>query len=128
MMPVVARHADAWSSFGSPEVFRRRIEVLRRHCDAQKRDADAIEKGVLVPASITDDISAAAPLIQGYAMYQNLSEEEARRWMLVGTAGEVRGQVEAFVAAGVGHFVLTLSPYNFEVMERFAAEVLPHFR
>jgi alkanesulfonate monooxygenase SsuD/methylene tetrahydromethanopterin reductase-like flavin-dependent oxidoreductase (luciferase family) len=128
MMPVVARHADAWSSFGSPDVFRQRIEVLRRLCDAEKRDVDAIEKGVLVPASITDDVSTAAPLIQGYAMYQGLSEDEARKWMLIGTAAEVRRQVEDFIAAGVCHFVLTLSPYNFEVMERFGADVLPHFR
>ena len=124
----MARHADAWSSFGSPAVFRRKIEILRRCCEAEGRDCDAIEKGVLVPAAITDDLSTAAPLIQGYAMYQGLSEDEARRWMLLGTADDVCRQIDAFVAAGVTHFVLTLSPYNFEVFERFAAEVLPRYR
>ena len=128
LLPVVARHADAWSSFGSPEVFRRRIALLHRLCEAEGRDGEAIEKGVLVPASITEDLATAAPLIQGYAMYQGLSEDEARGWMLVGTADDVRRQLDAFVAAGVTHFVLTLSPYNFDVMERFAAEVLPHYR
>jgi F420-dependent oxidoreductase-like protein len=128
LLPLVARHADAWSSFGSPEVYRRKIEVLRGYCEAEGRDCDAIEKGILVPASITDDLSSAAPLVQGYAMYQGLSEDEARRWMLLGSADEVSRQVEAFVAAGVSHFVLTLSPYNFDVFERFAAEVMPRFR
>jgi alkanesulfonate monooxygenase SsuD/methylene tetrahydromethanopterin reductase-like flavin-dependent oxidoreductase (luciferase family) len=61
-------------------------------------------------------------------MYQQISEEEARRWMLLGTADAVSRQIEAFVAAGVTHFVLTLSPYNFDVFERFAAEVMPRFR
>ena len=128
LLPIVARHADAWSGFGSPEVFRRKIEILRRCCDAEQRDCAAIEKGVLVPAAITEDLSTVAPLIQGYAMYQGLSEDEARRWMLLGTADDVCRQIDAFVAAGVSHFVVTLSPYNFDVFERFASEVLPHYR
>jgi alkanesulfonate monooxygenase SsuD/methylene tetrahydromethanopterin reductase-like flavin-dependent oxidoreductase (luciferase family) len=128
LLPLVARHADAWSSFGSPAVFRRKIEVLRRCCAVEERDCEAIEKGVLVPAAITDDLSTAAPLIQGYAAYQGLSEDEARGWMLLGTPGEVCRQIDAFAAAGVTHFVLTLSPYNFDVFERFAAEVLPRYR
>jgi F420-dependent oxidoreductase-like protein len=128
LLPVVARHADAWSSFGSSDVYRRKIEVLRRYCDAEGRDCDAIEKGILVPTAITDDLSSAAPLIQGYAMYQGLSEEEARRWMLLGTVDDVCRQIDAFIAAGVGHFVVTLSPYNFDVFERFALEVIPRYR
>jgi F420-dependent oxidoreductase-like protein len=128
MLPLVARHADAWSSFGSPAVFRHKIECLRRCCDAEGRDCDTIEKGVLVPAAITDDLSTAAPLIQGYAMYQGVSEDEVRQWMLLGTADSVCRQIDAFIAAGVTHFVLTLSPYNFDVFERFAAEVMPRYR
>ena len=81
-----------------------------------------------MPAAITDDLTTAAPLIQGYAMYQGLREDEARDWMLLGTADQVCRQIDAFVAAGVTHFVLTLSPYNFDVFERFAAEVLPQYR
>jgi F420-dependent oxidoreductase-like protein len=128
LLPVVARHADAWSSFGSPDVYRRKIEILRRYCDAEQRDCDAIEKQVLIPAAIGDDLSAAAPLIQGYAMYQGISEDEARRWMLLGNADDVCRQIDAFVAAGITHFVLTLSPYNFDVSERFAAAVMPRYR
>jgi F420-dependent oxidoreductase-like protein len=128
LLPIVARHADAWSSFGSPAVYRRKIAVLRGYCDAVQRDCEAIEKGVLVPAAITDDLETVAPMIQGYAMYQNLTEDEARRWMLLGSADDVCRQIDAFAAAGVTHFVLTLSPYNFDVFERFAAEVLPRYR
>ena len=128
LLPVVARHADAWSSFGSPDVYRRKIEVLRRYCEAEGRDCDAIEKGVLVPTAITDDLSSAAPLVQGYAMYQGLREEEACSWMLLGTVDDVCRQIDAFIDAGVGHFVVTLSPYNFDVFERFALEVMPRYR
>ena len=128
LLPIVARHADAWSSFGSPDVFRRKIAILRGYCDAEQRDCDAIEKGVLVPTAITDDLSTVAPMIQGYAMYQQLSEAEAQRWMLLGRADDVCRQIDAFLAAGVTHFVVTLSPYNFDAFERFAAEILPRYR
>jgi F420-dependent oxidoreductase-like protein len=128
LLPIVARHADTWSAFGSPEVYGRKIEILRRCCEAEQRDCEDIEKQVLVPAAITEDLSTVAPLIQGYAMYQNLSEDEARRWMLLGKADDVCRQIDAFVAVGVTHFVLTLSPYNFDAFERFAAEVMPRYR
>jgi hypothetical protein len=36
-------------------------------------------------------------------------------------------QADDFIAAGVTHFVLTLSPYDFDVLERFAADVLPRY-
>ena len=128
LLPIVARHADAWSSFGSPEVFRRKIEILRSYCEREKRDCDAIEKAILVPAAITGDLSTVAPLIQGYAMYQGISENEAQCWMLLGQPDAVRRQIDGFIAAGVSHFVLTLSPYNFDVFERFASDVMPHYR
>jgi F420-dependent oxidoreductase-like protein len=128
LLRVVARHADIWNAFGSPEVFRHKIAVLAEHCRAEGRDVATIEKSVLVPAAIGDDPQAFAPLVQGYAAYLGLPPEEARGWMLVGTAAEVAGQVERYVAAGVTHFVLTLTPYNFDVLSRFAAEVMPRFR
>ena len=128
LLPIVARHADAWSSFGSPAVYERKIAILRRYCEAEGRDCDAIEKQVLVPAALTDDLASAAPLIQGYALYQGISEDEARDWMLLGSADDVCRQIDGFVAAGVTHFVITLSPYNFDVFERFAAEVMPRYR
>jgi F420-dependent oxidoreductase-like protein len=128
LLPIVARHADAWSSFGSPEVYRHKIEILRRYCESAQRDCNAIEKQILVPAAVTNDLSTVAPLIQGYAMYQGISEDQAQRWMLLGTADDVCRQIDAFVEAGVSHFVLTLSPYNFDVFERFAAEVMPRYQ
>jgi len=128
LLPIVARHASTWSSFGSPEVYRRKIEILRGYCEHEQRDCDAIEKQVLVPTMVGEDLSMAGPMIQGYAMYQQISEDEARRWMLLGTADEVCRQIDAFIDAGVSHFVITLSPYNMDVFERFAAEVMPRYR
>lgn len=128
MLRIVARHADAWNSFGSPETFRHKIAVLADHCRTEGRDVDRIEKSVLLPASIGDDPETWAPLIQGYAAYLGVPPEEARRAMLLGSAADVRQQIDGYLAVGVTHFILTLTPFNFEVMERFAGDVMPAFR
>lgn len=128
MLRLVARHANAWNAFGSPEVFRHKIAVLAEHCREEGRDPAAIEKSVLVPAAIGDDPAAWEPLVLGYAAFHGLSPEEAARWMLLGSPADVVRQIEGWLAVGVTHFILTLTPYNFEVLERFAADVMPAFR
>ena len=128
MLRIVARHAQIWNGFGSPAVCRRKIAVLAEHCRAVGRDVDDIETSLLLPAHIGDDPSAWEPLIHGYAAYQGISTEEAPDWMLLGSPADVRRQIEAYLAAGITHFILTLTPFNFEVMPRFAAEVMPAFR
>ncbi len=45
---IVARHAQMWNSFGTPEVFRRKIARLDEHCARIGRDSTTIEKSVLV--------------------------------------------------------------------------------
>ncbi|MGA2409824.1 MAG: LLM class flavin-dependent oxidoreductase, partial [Candidatus Binataceae bacterium] len=45
---IVARHAQMWNSFGSPEVFRGKIARLEEHCARIGRDPATIEKSVLV--------------------------------------------------------------------------------
>jgi F420-dependent oxidoreductase-like protein len=128
MLPIVARHADAWNSFGSPEVFRRKIAILADHCRAAGRDVERIEKSVLLPASLEERAEVWEPMVQGYAMYQGISPEEARSWMLLGRPDAVAEQIERYLAVGVTHFILQLNLFNFDVMPRFAAEVMPFFR
>jgi alkanesulfonate monooxygenase SsuD/methylene tetrahydromethanopterin reductase-like flavin-dependent oxidoreductase (luciferase family) len=43
----VARHADACNLFGNPQEMARKLDVLRRHCDNEKRDFDEIERTCL---------------------------------------------------------------------------------
>src|SRR5690606_19653786 len=46
---LVARYADACNLFGrDPEAFRRKLDVLREHCDAIGRPYDEIERTTLV--------------------------------------------------------------------------------
>ena len=115
---IVAEHADIWNSFGSPEVFRHKIAVLTEHCQQIGRNPETIEKSVLVQMTLTDD-----PEVKQRAL-------ENESWgMLAGTPIEIRQQIEAYVAVGVTHIIVSLAaPYDMTSLRRFATEVIPAFR
>jgi F420-dependent oxidoreductase-like protein len=45
---IVARHAQMWNSFGTPDVFKHKIARLGDHCQRIGRDSAEIEKSVLL--------------------------------------------------------------------------------
>jgi alkanesulfonate monooxygenase SsuD/methylene tetrahydromethanopterin reductase-like flavin-dependent oxidoreductase (luciferase family) len=61
---LVAQYADACNLFGAPEEVAKKLDVLRRHCDAVGRDPNEIEVTVLyrelAPESTADDVVRAA--------------------------------------------------------------------
>jgi F420-dependent oxidoreductase-like protein len=45
---IVAKHAQMWNSFGTPDVFRHKIARLADHCERIGRDPATIERSVLL--------------------------------------------------------------------------------
>ena len=43
-LKLVAKHGDAWHSFGDAEIFKRKDAILREHCANEGRDSDEIER------------------------------------------------------------------------------------
>ncbi len=128
---LVARHAQIWNGFGSPEVFRRKIGILADHCNAEGTDVDAIEKSVLIGVTVTDDREKVRRIVARESKPRGLPEEEARDWVLAGNPDEVAAQVQAFAAAGVTHIIaMAFAPYaqQIESIRRLAREVMPRFR
>lgn len=98
---LVARHADACNLFtymGAAEVGRK-LEVLRRHCDAERRDYDAIERTTLGTVQL-------APGKQ--------------------TPADVVRELGALAKVGVQHAIVNLpNVHEIAPVERLAKEVLP---
>lgn len=115
---IVARHANLWNSFGSPDVFRHKSAVLAEHCRAIGRDPNTIEKSVLLQMTLTDD-----------AEVKRRARENESWGMLAGTPMEIQEQIARYVAVGVTHIMVSLSaPYDLATLRRFATEVMPAFR
>ena len=64
----VARYADQWNAMGSVEKLRRKVEVLRAHCEDVGTDYDAIEKTMIYRGGDpTDDPEAFLAMAEQYA-------------------------------------------------------------
>ncbi|MEU3456548.1 LLM class F420-dependent oxidoreductase [Micromonospora sp. NPDC006766] len=65
---LVARYADACNVFGnSPAEVAHKLDVLRKHCAAEGRDYDSIEKTVMVMRSPLADVDAFVAEVAEYA-------------------------------------------------------------
>jgi len=101
---LVALHADACNLFsyaGAAEVGRK-LEVLRRHCDALGRDFDAIERTTLGTVQLAPGKQSPADVIR---------------------------ELQALAKVGVQHAIVNLpNVHEIEPVERLAREVLPEIR
>jgi alkanesulfonate monooxygenase SsuD/methylene tetrahydromethanopterin reductase-like flavin-dependent oxidoreductase (luciferase family) len=129
MLRVVAKHADLWNTFGSPEVFRHKIEVLKEHCSAVGRSFDEIEvswAGACLVSDSRDEINA---LLEHWSAAFGITPEQYAQGALVGSPSEVRDQIAQFIDVGVTHFIpIANAPFNGKSIRRFAEEVIPAFR
>jgi alkanesulfonate monooxygenase SsuD/methylene tetrahydromethanopterin reductase-like flavin-dependent oxidoreductase (luciferase family) len=129
MLRVVAKHADQWNTFGTPELFRHKINVLGEHCGEVGRDLDEIEVSWAGMALVTDSKEAREQAVRGMAEAFGRPVEEVEPGLLVGEAQLVRDRIHRLNEAGVTHFILIAnSPYNLDSIRRFAEEVMPEFR
>jgi F420-dependent oxidoreductase-like protein len=60
---LVAQYADACNLFGSPQVVRDKLAILRQHCETLGRDYDAIEKTTLGTVDLRPGKQSAADVI-----------------------------------------------------------------
>jgi F420-dependent oxidoreductase-like protein len=60
---LVARHADACNVFGDARAARHKFDVLRRHCEAEGRDYDEIEKTVYFTVDVGRNGELAAQVV-----------------------------------------------------------------
>ena len=89
MLKVIARHADQWNTFGGPDVFSRKIEILGDHCATVGRNPDEIEVSWSGPAFITDSTETKSKLVHRMAKAFGRPAEEAEPGFLIGPVSEV---------------------------------------
>ncbi len=129
MLRVIAKHADQWNTFGAPELFRHKIEVLKEHCQVVGRNFDDIEVSWAGAALVTDSREEKDELLRRFAAAFGITPEQYALGALVGTASEVRDRIAKLIDVGVTHFIpIANTPFSHESIRRFAEEVIPAFR
>lgn len=123
-----ARYADVMNVFGTPDVVRKKIEVLERHCGDAGRDPSEIEKTISASVIVTENQALIDRVIPLFAAGAGLSPEEARKVLPIGSAAHVRGVIERYGAIGVTTVVMqTQGPWKREVYQRVNDEVVAAF-
>jgi alkanesulfonate monooxygenase SsuD/methylene tetrahydromethanopterin reductase-like flavin-dependent oxidoreductase (luciferase family) len=129
MLRVVARHADIWNTFGSPEVFRHKIGVLKEHCSAVGRNFSEIEVSWAGSMLLTDSATEREDLVRAMADAFGTSPEKVEPGLMAGSASEIRDRIHRWIDAGVTHFIgIARPPFDQRSLRRFAEEVMPEFR
>ena len=112
-----AKYADWWNfPWRSVEEFTKKTNILRKHCAEVGRDFNEIVLTTCQFVSLSDD---PAKVVQSAG---NLP-------VLGGDADAVTRKLEAFVNAGVRHFMIRFRDFpSTEGVELFLQKVLPRFR
>jgi alkanesulfonate monooxygenase SsuD/methylene tetrahydromethanopterin reductase-like flavin-dependent oxidoreductase (luciferase family) len=122
---IVARYADMWNVMGTPDVVRRKRQVLDDHCVIVGRRPTDIERSVTVRAIVRDRAEDAA------ARWQDLLAANGAAGIeyltaITGDPPHVAEALRAYVGAGVQTIVVELPPpYDAETIERLAVDVAP---
>ena len=124
----VARYADMWNAFGTPETLARKDAILREHCEAVGRDSSAIERTIFAEIVIRDGPDDARQAWQNQLAYNRTPpiESDGPDLVWTGTPEQVAAEIRARVEVGFGTFIAQLpAPYDVETIERLIAEVKP---
>jgi len=99
MLKIVARYADDWNFVGGAvEDFRRKIEILHRHCETVGRDPKRITISCHVVAS-----ESPAQTAELAATYAEAGAEHLCLYFFDNTRPDLLGPTAEAVAAAVGY-------------------------
>ncbi|HUQ79143.1 MAG TPA: LLM class flavin-dependent oxidoreductase [Patescibacteria group bacterium] len=120
-LPIVARHADFWNAYGSPESIAASDLILRGHCAAIGRDPDEIERTVNVNVVVRSARVESERVWAGYAAAHRPRDGEGR--LVVGGPVEaVAASLRDYAAAGIRHPILIFrSPWDLETIRSLGA-------
>lgn len=130
LLRIVARHASGWNAMpGLPaEAMQKKLDALRRHCDALGRDAASIDKSLFILCCIVDDEAElrthAADLEKTLGTADII--RAGRKIRTAGTPEQVADTLRGFQRLGFDYFI-AMFPYrrDAEMLERFSRQVVP---
>jgi alkanesulfonate monooxygenase SsuD/methylene tetrahydromethanopterin reductase-like flavin-dependent oxidoreductase (luciferase family) len=125
---VAASYADWWNCPNlTVEEYRRKLEALRRHCEAVGRRYEDIKKTWLGCLAIADTWDEALRIARGNPFFSKETRFNPMRATIIGTPEQVAERLSSFVDLGVEYFIFRLLDFpgrrGIELFEE-AAEAL----
>jgi F420-dependent oxidoreductase-like protein len=125
----VARFADTCNVQGTSEDVAHKFSVLDEHCKDVGRDPSTIRRTIQAVLFLTEDEALQQRVIQGMKALRDVSDEDARKMVLMGSPAEIINQIKAYEAAGVQEIMVAQFPaVHRKSLLRFSEEVIPAFK
>jgi alkanesulfonate monooxygenase SsuD/methylene tetrahydromethanopterin reductase-like flavin-dependent oxidoreductase (luciferase family) len=124
----VARWADMWNAFGTPETLAAKDAILRAHCHDVGRDESTIERSVGCKVTIRATVDAAQRVVDAALDHNRTPRSQAQtdHTFWTGTAEQIAETMLAYRAIGFGTFIVELpAPYDLETMDTLMTVVKP---
>jgi len=125
---IVARYADIWNVFGTPETVARKDAILREHCTAVGRDSGQIERTLGFKPTIRPTQAEAErvflDLLAANRTPTSRMEGDVSVW--TGTPEQIAETMLGYRKVGFDTFIAELAaPYDAETMETLINVVKP---
>ena len=125
-LKITARYADWWHGFGTPEVIKHKLEVLKKHCADVGRDYAEILPTGGGQVLVRDDLNSVDKRMREVAA-RNRAEAPTRPANL-GSPDDIAKRLVEYHKIGVKGFLFGMSPpFDHETIERVMTEVKPRF-
>ena len=122
-LKIVAKYADACNLFGSPEIVRKKLDVLKEHCKSVGRDYDSILKTKLAAIIVDDNTDKVKNRMR--ETFGGISEEQIKEFVIYGTPEDVSRQIQMLEEVGIQYLIVDLEPSReLEALEIFANRVI----
>ena len=105
-----------FNSPGSPEIFKRKTEVIERHCEEFGRDPNEIKKTLHIPIRLENDEKIAAEFRKKHG-----------EWVLTGSASFIIKRIQEYLDVGVEEFIFGWVPSKAKLYERLNNEIISAF-
>lgn len=123
---LAAEYGDAANVFGTPDLVRRKVEVLNAHCKDLDRDPDEIEMTHLMTALTATDRAGLRSRVH-QMRDRNTSAEEYSAQHNAGTVDDLAALFASYSNAGADHSIVPLPDVALEGSIEAFGEVIANF-
>jgi F420-dependent oxidoreductase-like protein len=124
-LKIVAKYADACNLFGSAETIKRKLNILKEHCESVGRDYDSILKTKLDLVVIDDSEDMARKRAQQF--YLGIPEQQIRNreFAIYGTPEDVSRQIKTLEEVGIQYLIVHVEPSReLEALDTFVNNII----
>jgi F420-dependent oxidoreductase-like protein len=107
---LVARYADMWNGFGSPDDIRHKLDVIGEHCREIGRDPSEIVTTRLGTLSVAESAEDAERQREAFKRRRHVDDAGLRASFICGTADEVGERVQEYLDTGLDGMIFNLPP------------------